>query len=337
MRASGWSLVAAFLLVAFAARGEAPVERVVLRWQAVQGAAGYDLQVAADAAFTQRELDLRVDVAGYRLAPSAATRHWRVRAVDADGRPGPWSATKTIAPLLHAPPAAAVTGPEPEPEPAPLAVPPLLPAAVQEAAAQPPEEWLPSVKPIRSASDDEPPLAMGRDAGFEGGSILDLLRDGRPGAMVGWRANLLGVTAPSLTVEGTWPLPWLGSAWSAALRAGWWRERATVPSRLGLSTPLEATADVVPLAALALRGFQLPWARPYVGAGLGADLVVVRVPRDGALEASAALLAVAGAGRRVGPGEAFAELSGGLGGVDGPLGRLRTGGISLSVGYRLTR
>ena len=335
MRASGWSLVVAFLLAAPAARGEAPLERVVLRWQAVQGAAGYDLQVAADATFTQRELDLRVDAAGYRLAPSAAGRYWRVRAVDADGRPGPWSATKTIAPLLHAPPATAVNGPEPEP--APLAVPPLPPAEVQEAAALPPEESLPSAKPIPTASDDVRPFAMGRDAGFEGGRVLDLLRDGRPGAMVGWRANLLGVTAPSVTVEGVWPLPWLGAAWSAALRAGWWRERVTVRTPGGWLAPFEATADALPVAVMVLRTFPTRWARAYAGAGPGVDLVVVRLRNEGALEASATIGAVAGAGRRLGPGEAFAELSGALGGVDGPLGRMRTGGISLSVGYRLTR
>jgi hypothetical protein len=207
---------------------------------------------------------------------------------------------------------------------------------VQEAEAQPPEESLPSATPIRSASDDDRPVAMGRDAAFEGGRILDLLRDGRPGAMVGWRANLLGVTAPSLTVEGTWPMPWLGAAWSAALRAGWWRERVSVRSISGFA-PFEATADVAPLRALLLRTVGTRWARFYAGAGLGADLVVVSLPDRGSLDASVALDLLAGAGRRLGPGEAFAELSGGLGGVDGPLGRLRTGGISLSVGYRLTR
>jgi hypothetical protein len=334
MRASGW-LVAAALLAASAARGEAPVERVVLRWQAVQGAAGYDLQIAGDATFAHRELDLRVDVAGYRLAPSEAARYWRVRAVDADGRPGQWSATKTIAPLLHAPPATAA--PAPEPEPALLAVPPLPPAAVQEAAALPPEESIPSAKPIPFAADDVRPLAMGRDAGFEGGRILDVLRDVRPGAMVGWRTNLLGVTAPLVTAEGALRLPWLGAAWSAALRAGWWRERATVRVEGGWLAPLHATADVVPLRALLLRTLGTRWARLYAGAGLGADLVVVSVPHQGSLEVSAAIDLVAGGGRRLGPGEAFVEASGGLGGVDGPLARMRTGGLSLSLGYRLVR
>jgi hypothetical protein len=64
---------------------------------------------------------------------------------------------------------------------------------------------------------------------------------------------------------------------------------------------------------------------------------VIRVRGEGALEASGSLVAVAGAGRRAGAGELFCELAAGLGGMDGPLGWLRTGGISLAVGYRLSR
>jgi hypothetical protein len=145
------------------------------------------------------------------------------------------------------------------------------------------------------------------------------------------------VVAPQVGVEGTWPLPWLGASWSASLRAGWWRERTTVRRAGGIAAPFDATADAFPLAAILLRSFNLPWARVYAGAGFGADLVLVRVPYRGALEASATAHAVVGAGRRFGFGEAFAELGGGLGGVDGPLGRLRTGGLSVSLGYRLLK
>jgi hypothetical protein len=168
-----------------------------------------------------------------------------------------------------------------------------------------------------------------------GASIADVLRTGRPGLMVGWRANLLGVDAPALVIEGEWPLPWLGASWSAALRGGWWRESTAVPASLGLPASLAASADVVPLSLLAFRSFTAAWARPYAGAGIGVDLVVMRVGDAGALDAGATAQLVGGAGRPLGPGELFAELAAGLGGVDGPLGRLRTGGISFSVGYRL--
>ena len=335
MRASQALLAAALCAGAVhAARGEEPAERVVLRWQSVPGAAGYDLQVALDAGFSSRELDLRVELAGYRMAASGVRRYWRVRAVDADGRAGPWSASKTIEPLQRAP--ARADGPRTEAAPAPalLHVPPLPPAAVEEAAPQAAVANAPAaVEPVAEAVR---PLDL-RDEGLEGIKLSGVLRHGRPGAMVGWRTNLLGVTAPSVAIEGTWPLPWLGAAYSAALRAGWWRERATVPDLGGLTAEFEATADVLPIAAMAFGSFTTRWARAYAGAGPGVDLVIVRVPKGGALEASPTIGAVAGAGRRLGPGEAFAELAGGLGGVDGPLGRLRTGGISLSVGYRLTR
>lgn len=337
MRADRAALLAAALCavaVVPAARADDSLERVVLRWSAVPGAAGYDLQVATDAGFGRRQLDLRVEVAGYRIAPSDVRRYWRVRAVDGEGRAGQWSATKTIEPLVRAP--VAGEGPTPEPEPVLLAVPPLPPAPVAEAEPQGSETEGSGAVALPRAAEGIPALEPRDDAAFEGIKVWEVLLDGRPGAMVGWRANLLGVTALAVELEGTWPLPWLGAPWSAALRAGWWRERASVRSPGGFA-PFEATADVLPLAVMLLRSFPTGWARAYAGAGPGVDLVVVRFPKEGALEASATIGAVAGAGRRLGPGEAFAELSGSLGGVDGPLGRMRTGGISLSVGYRLTR
>jgi hypothetical protein len=107
--------------------------------------------------------------------------------------------------------------------------------------------------------------------------------------------------------------------------------------RGAFTEPIPASADVIPVTALVTRSLPQSWARLYAGAGGGVDLVVVRVGSRGALEVSGALAAVAGAGRPLGPGELFGELQGGLGGVDGPLGKLRTGGLSLSLGYRLGR
>jgi hypothetical protein len=336
MRASPALLAAALCAGAVvpAARGDEPVGRVLLRWQSVPGAAGYDLQVAADAGFSRRQLDVRVELAGHRMAASWERRYWRVRAVDAEGRAGPWSAAKTIDPLRRA--ATPDAGSNPELAPALLDVPPLAPAAVEGTPAQGAAERPPAER-VSPAAEVALPFSLGQDPGFEGFTVLDVLGDGRPGVIAGWRANLLGVTAPWLAVEGGWPLPWVGAPYSAALRAGWWRERATVPPGAGMAATFSATADVAHVAALLLRSVATPWARVYAGGGLGADLVLVRLLDEGALEASAALEVVAGLGRPFGPGETFVELSGGLGGVDGPLGRLRTGGISLSVGYRLGR
>lgn len=337
MRASGWLLLAALLHAGPAAGGDEPAERVVLRWQSVPGAAGYELQVATDAAFTPPVLEVRAELAGHRLAPSEVARYWRVRAVDAEGRPGPWSTVKTIAPLRQAPAPGVGAAPARGAGPVLLDVPPLAPADVEPAAPQPPQAVGPEGQPSAMRPDVAPPSALVPDADVQGVSLMGVLRDGRPGAMIGWRANLLGVTAPSVAAEGTWPLPWFGTAWAGALRAGWWRERATVRAAGGWLEPFDATADTFPIRALVTRTFAPRWARFYGGAGLGVDLVRVQLPVQGALEATPALDLVAGAGRRVGPGEACLELAGGLGGVDGPLGRLRTGGLSLSLGYRLGR
>lgn len=327
------ALLAVLAAAPAAPLAEEPALRVVLRWQAIPGASGYDLQIARDPGFSTRELEVRVERAGHRLkAPSDVRRYWRVRAVDGDGRPGAWSAVKTIEP--------AAREPEPVAEAAPvlLDVPPLPPAEVAASAPLPAEAREPIRLPSSRAGDRPGAFVLGAsDLDLEGPRLGDLLRRGRPAMLVGWRANLLGVTAPSVAVEGTWPLPWLGAPYSAALRACWWRERTAVPVGSGGTATLDATADVLPLTAFLFRSFPSAGARLYAGAGVGVDLVVIRLPTEGALEASAAVEAVAGAGRRLGPGEAFAELGGGFGGVDGPEGRLRTGGISLSVGYRLGR
>ncbi len=334
MRARLLALVVSLLAGAPALADDA-AGRVVLRWQSVPGAGGYDLQIAGDAAFARRELEVRVEVAGYRLKlpPSAQRRYWRVRTVDADGRPGPWSAAKTIEPL------GTVAPPEPPaepPGPPPLDV-PFTPDAL------PALGPLPMARPEPAAEraprlDDEPlPFELPAERALLGNSMAERLRQGAPGVLVGLRANLLGVEAPELALEGTWPVPWLGARWRAGLRAGWWRERATVPATPTLAEDVGATADVVPVSVLLVASLPTPWARGYAGGRIGVDLVVVRVQEQGALEASATLGLLAGAGRGVGPGEAFVELAGGLGGVDGPLGRLRTGGLSFSVGYRLQR
>jgi hypothetical protein len=329
-------LAIALLVAGASARAQVPAARVVLRWQAIPGAVAYDLQISRDAAFVQRELELRVELSGHRLAPPReGRRYWRVRAVDADGRPGAWSVAKSIEPTAS-PPGSPAPIPEPEAEVELLDIPPLPPAQVTHPGDAASSAGEPSREERLAPHSDAEPLPVGPpwEQGFAGYDLLGVLRDGRPGVLIGWRANLLGVSAPEIAVEGSWRLPWVGARWRAALRAGWWRERATVPAP---ASSIRATADVLPISLLLLRRFPSEWAELYAGAGAGLHLVVIRLPSQGSLDASGALAAVAGAGRSVGPGELFGELAAGLGGVDGPLGRLRTGGISLSVGYRLER
>lgn len=333
MRARAIAAAAALLAAAAAAAappGDEPAGRVVLRWQAVPGAAGYDLQIAADPAFARRLREVRVELAGYRLGALPEVRwYWRVRSVDAEGRPGPWSSTKTVEPLVRAP------EPVPEPEPVILDVPALAAAPLEPSAPVEADGGERAARPPPLALEPPTELAVVPEAAMEGIRLRDVLREGRPGVLVGWRHNLLAVNSPVVAIEGAWHLPWIGVGWGSSLRIGWWGERSEVGG--AFTEPIPASADVIPLTALVTRSFSRSWARLYAGAGGGVDLVVVRVGSRGALEVSGALAAVAGAGRQLGFGELFCELQGGLGGVDGPLGKLRTGGLSLSLGYRLGR
>ncbi len=97
------SLAAALALLAAPGAGEMGA-RVVLRWQAVEGAVVYEIQIAPEPSFAQPVVSVRVEVPGYRWAEIPAARHyWRVRSVDRDGRIGPWSEVKTIEAALNAP------------------------------------------------------------------------------------------------------------------------------------------------------------------------------------------------------------------------------------------
>ncbi|CAG9168610.1 hypothetical protein LMG23992_01216 [Cupriavidus laharis] len=67
-------------------------ESATFEWAAVGAAASYELAVSADAGFaaTAATLQARSEQAVQKLAPGAW--FWRVRSLDAGGRPGPWSA-----------------------------------------------------------------------------------------------------------------------------------------------------------------------------------------------------------------------------------------------------
>lgn len=66
-----------------------PELRVPLRWQPLDGARGYQVQVARDLGFTQRIVDTRVEGADFTfLPPEPGMFVWRVATLDAEGRPG---------------------------------------------------------------------------------------------------------------------------------------------------------------------------------------------------------------------------------------------------------
>lgn len=89
-----WALVAVFV-----SRGaSAESVRVVLRWRDVAGARAYELQVAKDPAFLEVVLQTRTTAPAYRWEhPPDAPHWWRVRSLDADGRPSEWSQARSVA------------------------------------------------------------------------------------------------------------------------------------------------------------------------------------------------------------------------------------------------
>ncbi len=120
-------------------------------------------------------------------------------------------------------------------------------------------------------------------------------------------------------------------------RGGAYATDATVPAGPGLPAPVKASAQVVPVALLAL--YELPAGAVTFHGGAGPCLHVARVTlggETGTYLAPGAQL-VAGAGWALGPGVAFVESDVFEGSVNGPLAHLRAGGLLVSVGYRLGR
>ena len=77
---------------------------IFFHWQKIKGADSYQIQMATEATFLKRSLDEHSEETAYRWAlPRVGAFFWRVRAVAADGKTGPWSATGRIQ-VLAAPP-----------------------------------------------------------------------------------------------------------------------------------------------------------------------------------------------------------------------------------------
>ena len=156
----------------------------------------------------------------------------------------------------------------------------------------------------------------------------------RLGLSAGWQINLASVSAPSAFVEVLWHAPWLADRVLLAARAGTWATSAVVPAQPGLPAPLRATARIVPLSLLAMLEWPLGRVAVYGGAGVGIHLTRLAVGPDASLDAAPSATLLLGASSALGPGEIFAEMDASLGRVDAALGRLRTGGLLVGVGYR---
>ncbi len=99
------ALTACLVTAASATAGEGhSVARVVLRWRPVGDAVAYEVQIARDTAFTQMVISEKVKDATYRWNDLPAQTHWwRVRSVDAEGRPGRWTEPRSIEAVLVSP------------------------------------------------------------------------------------------------------------------------------------------------------------------------------------------------------------------------------------------
>jgi hypothetical protein len=286
---------------------------LTLSWRASEIVREWVVEVARDPAFAEVVATLRSSVPRVRMdLPGPGRFHWRVRATDlSGGESGPsvprsFEVRPSARPAAR-PPVASLVGPEPLP--AGPAGPEALALAPAAAPAFPGE-------PAELA----PPSRRGRFGA---------------GILAGWATNLGALSAPTVGAEALWRPGPAGLALS--LRVSWCAETATVPAQPGLPDPLEARAQVFPLSLLALYEWPLGWAVLHGGAGLSAQLAHLSVGDDAAVEAAAGVALAAGASRRLGGGEALAEVTFSTGSVDGSLGSLRTGGLQLLAGYRFRR
>lgn len=334
-----------------------PARPVAFEWESVPGAAAYELQVGPLEALGRAPARPAAEA---RLALAdlpAGSLGWRARALDAFGGRGIWSETRSL--HLGPRPAAQVEirlqqaalvadgtastrvsirildgeGRAVEGSPSARAS-----AGRVEGLSPAGDGWVaryvaPPVPPPGGAAEIEV-----RERDLTGRTRIALsTKEERLalGVLAGWRTNLKQLSAPTLGLEALWRTPLLGDRLLLSARASWYQESATLPPAPGLAAPASSTARIFPLSLLAIYEWPFAWGGLHAGAGLGADLAWFTVGPVSEMAASPAAALLLGVSRSLGPGEALLEVAASAGSMETSLASLRTGGLSLSAGYRL--
>jgi hypothetical protein len=333
-----------------------PSAPVALSWESVPNATGYEVQVAAPGNLNAVPPHASPAARLTLSLPSGALA-WRARAVDRAGEPGAWSKPGFF---FHGRPPSARAEIVPgagalvaDGKDATSIAIRLFDAAGRRLAGAPVtvtategriegliegvDGWTARyVAPDRLPASGRSEIVV-EDRGFTARVPVGLRASAsrwRLGLLAGWQANLANASAPSLSLEVLWHAPWLSDRLVFAARAGTWATSVVIPAQAGLPAPLEATARVFPLSLLALLEWPVGRAAVYGGAGVGVHLDRLSVGPDASLEAAPSATLLLGTSGALGPGEVFAEVDASLGRVDAALGRLRTGGLLVGVGYR---
>ncbi|MBI3181263.1 MAG: hypothetical protein HYZ28_03880 [Myxococcales bacterium] len=328
-------------------------EEVSLGWEPVPEAASYEVSVGP---LSEGEPATRTAKASpLPVADLADGEHaFRLRAVDAEGAAGEWSAPTSFW----------------------LGVPPIKQAVLARPAA-PPEAGSASLavlhlhlldsrgRPVRGASPEatathgsvekvteseegyeigyRPPGELPeagedslriRERDFAVVARVPLTRGVRrlsAAARVGWNSNLGALSSPYFSADVTYRTGALSDRLLLSVRAGLYGGRAEIAA--GLPAPVQASAQVAPLSALALYAMPLEPVELYAGLGPSVQLAKLELGESFELRPVAGAHAVLGGRRRVGNGALSAELGLLMGGLDASLARLRTGGLNLAVGY----
>lgn len=332
-----------------------PKERGLgFRWAPVPGAAAYQLQLdPADDAPPLISLtpgtELAVD------PPGEGAFSWRVRALDAFDGPGEWSERRRMylglppthrAEILTAAPSLVADGRattgvsirlfDAQGRPIRGAHPQLsvTSGTITEAREQEGFYAATFTAPA-SAPTSRQAWILVRERTFESTARLGLAPPQgmvRAGADLGWNATLGTLNSPylGLVLEGR--LPVLGYRLGLGVRAGGYFGGRQLQTPSG---SLEAQAQVGRASLLISYDHPLPWLTLYGAAGPSLQLLRVSLGQlvtGGAVPGVQLLL---GGLRQWGPGAATLELSYTLGEFADPDVRLRTGGLTATVGYRV--